>query len=504
MQKHLRVVAFSILVFLPLVGVAESSKPNILFCIADDASMKSFGAYGDTFIETPAIDKLAREGLVFENAFNGNPKCAPARASLVAGMYSWQLKEAANHWPLFPEEFAFYPHILMEKGYHVGFTGKGWGPGVYKTEHNPAGPAYNSIKTKPPYKGINKIDYAGNFAAFLDEKEDRQPFCFWLGVKEPHRAYEEDSWKKANRNLNDATVPGFYPDNETIRGDLLDYGLEVEWYDRHVGLAVELLEERGLLDNTLIIVTSDHGMPFPRVKGQIYEEAFRVPFIVYWNGVVTPGRILSDYISFADVAPTLMEAAGFEAHPQMTGSSFLSMLKAEDSGRFDASRDHVLLGKERHDTGRANEDGTDLGYPVRAIRTDEYLYVKNFKPERWPVGNPEYGWRNCDGSPTKDFITQLDPDSADYRYYSLNFGKRSGEELYRIKEDPDCLVNLADNPIYTCVKERLHDQMVAELTEQGDPRMLGQGDIFDKYPHEGKIFNYDTGKMEGFKHPSRP
>ena len=154
----------------------------------------------------------------------------------------------------------------MEKGYHVGFTGKGWGPGTYDTEHNPAGPAYSKLTLDKPYKGMSNTDYAGNFAAFLDEKEDGQPFCFWLGTKEPHRAYELDSYKKAGKNLKDATVPGYYPDNETIRGDLLDYSLEVEWYDRHVGLAVKELKKRGMLENTLIVVTSDHGMPFPRVK----------------------------------------------------------------------------------------------------------------------------------------------------------------------------------------------------------------------------------------------
>ena len=494
LRPLLTLLVFSLTVAPALVETA-SGRPNILVCVADDASHKSFEAYGDTFIATPAIDKLAREGVVFQNAYNGNPKCAPARACLVTGMFSWQLKEAANHWPAFPAEYAFYPHILMEKGYHVGFTGKGWGPGLYTTQYNPAGPDYNSLKLKPPYTGISNINYAGNFGAFLSEVEDGQPFCFWLGTKEPHRVYEEGSWKTARRNLQDAVLPGFYPDNAVIRGDLLDYALEVEWYDRHVGLAVRLLEEKGLLDNTIIIVTSDHGMPFPRVKGQVYEEGVHVPFIVYWKGKVAPGRVVSDFISFADVAPTLMQAAGYALHPQMTGKSFLSQLLSPDSGRLDASRDHVLLGKERHDTGRANEDGVDLGYPARAIRTDEYFYVHNFKPERWPVGNPEFGWRNCDDSPTKTFLTQIDPETTDYRYYIMSFGKRPPDELYRIREDPDCLQNLAESPFYQDIRLRLYQQMVAELTKQGDPRMSGNGDVFDRYPYMGRQFDYMTGKL---------
>jgi N-sulfoglucosamine sulfohydrolase len=472
---------------------SEAPRPNILFCIADDASMKSFGAYGCRFIKTPAVDRLAREGVVFGNAYNCNPKCAPARACLVTGKYSWQLKEACNHWPHFPAEFEFYPHLLMKAGYHVGLTGKGWGPGSYDTEHNPAGPKYDAIKLKTPYKAMSNIDYAANFTAFLDANTDGKPFCFWLGTKEPHRAYEKDAWKKAGRKLADAEVPSFYPDNDTIRGDLLDYANEVEWYDTHIGRAIQSLEEKGLMDNTLIVVTSDHGMPFPRVKGQIYEEGFHVPLVAYWKGVIQPGRSVDDFVSFPDVAPTFMEVAGLEPHGQMTGKSFLDLLRSPRSGQIDPSRDHVLLGKERHDTGRSNEDGTDLTYPVRAIRTKEFLYVHNIKPERWPVGNPEHGLRNCDGSPTKSYLTGLEPGDEQYRYYEMSFGKRPEEELYQIRKDPDCMDNLAGNPEYAALKQQLRKQMEAELTAQGDPRTLGQGDVFDQYKYEGRPFNYKAG-----------
>ncbi|MFC1760730.1 sulfatase [Planctomycetota bacterium] len=475
--------------------LAQAERPNILFCIADDASMKSFGAYGCKFIKTPAVDRLAREGMVFNNAYNCNPKCAPARACLVTGKYSWQLKEACNHWPHFPAEFKFYPHLLMEAGYHVGFTGKGWGPGSYDGEYNPAGPEYSQIKNTPPYKGINNVDYAANFVAFLDDNTNSKPFCFWLGAKEPHRGYEKDAWKKAGRKLADAEVPPFYPDNEIIRGDLLDYANEVEWYDTHIGRAIKTLEERGLMENTLIVVTSDHGMPFPRVKGQIYEEGFHVPLVAYWKGVIQPGRTVDDFVNFPDVAPTFMEAAGLKPHEQMTGRSFLDLLRSPKSGQVDPSRNHVLLGKERHDTGRSNEDGTDLTYPVRAIRTKDFLYVHNIKPERWPAGNPEFGLRNCDASPSKSYLTSLKPVDPEYRYYEMSFGLRPEEELYHIRKDPDCMVNLAVNPEYAAVKKQMREQMEADLTAQGDPRTLGQGDVFDQYKYEGKPFNYKTGQL---------
>ncbi|MBK1875330.1 sulfatase family protein [Pelagicoccus mobilis] len=473
----------------------SAERPNILFIIADDASMRTFGAYGGTTIETPAFDRLAEQGAIFNNAYNCNPKCAPARACLVTGRFSWQLKEATNHWPDFPAEFKFYPHLLMEKGFHVGHTGKGWGPGTYATEHNPAGPAYKKLKLKPPFKSMSNDDYAGNFELFLDQKPSDAPFCFWLGTYEPHRAYEKDQWKKVGMKLEDAVVPAFYPDNEIVRGDLLDYANEVKWFDLHIGRAVKALEDRGLLENTLILITSDHGMPFPRIKGQLYDEGVHVPLIAYWKGVIKPGRVIEDFVNFPDFAPTIMEAVGYEPHEQMTGKSFLDVLMSPKSGQIDKSRDHVLLGKERHDTGRATKDGINLSYPVRAIRTKEFLYVHNIKPNLWPAGNPEYGYRNVDGSPIKTYLTELKPGDADYKYYEQSFGKRPEEELYQVSKDPDCVNNLADNPEYKRIKQRLRKQMEKELTDQGDPRTLGNGDIFDEYPYTGKQLDYTTGKI---------
>jgi len=295
-------------VFLALNSWAATPRTNILFIIADDVSHTSLGVYGGTYIKTPNIDRLASEGARFENAFCCNPKCAPARASLVTGRYSWQLEEACNHRPTFPEKFKFYPHLLLEAGYHVGYTGKGWGPGIYSTKDNPAGPVYNQKKLTPPYQSMANCDYAENLRAFLDEREKDQAFCFWLGTREAHRGFEQGAWKKAGRKLEDAVVPDYWPDTADVRGDLLDYANEVEWVDQQVGRAIEVLEETGELDHTLILLTSDHGMPFPRVKGQVFEDGIHVPMIAYWKGVVQPGRVVDDFINFPDVAPTLMAA----------------------------------------------------------------------------------------------------------------------------------------------------------------------------------------------------
>ena len=469
-----------------------ANRPNILFLIADDASRDSFGAYGAKYVKTPNFDRLAKEGVLFSQAYNCNPKCAPARACLLTGRYSWQLEEACNHNPFLSAKWKFYPFLLEAGGYFIGFTGKGWGPGIWQNvdagrtkfmKTNPAGRPYQAKKLKPPYKGIANTDYAGNFAEFLEARPKDKPFCFWLGTKEPHRGYGKDNWKLDGRKLEDVTVQAYYPDNATIRGDLADYAIEVEWYDTQIGRALKHLKDAGELDNTIIIATSDHGMPFPRVKGQIYDDGFHIPFAVRWGDKIKPGRVVTDFITFPDLAPTLLEIAGVKRHPQMTGKSFLPQLLAKKSGRIDEARDHTLLGKERHDIGRTDGDQLSVAYPARAIRNDRFLYVRNFKPNRWPGGDPQYGLLNCDGSPTKSYLTGLSAGDADYRFYEMAFGKRPGEELFDMRKDPDCVNNLADDPAYAKTKALLWNQLESELKEQGDPRVLGNGDIFDYYPN---------------------
>ncbi|MEM9367082.1 MAG: sulfatase [Planctomycetota bacterium] len=483
------------LVLLTSSAVTAADRPNILFIIADDASRDSMGVYGSTYVKTPAFDRIAKEGVLFTNAYNCNPKCAPARACLLTGRYSWQLEEACNHNPFLSDRWKFYPYLLEETGYFVGYTGKGWGPGIWKgidggktgfQRDNPAGHAWTKRTNKPPYSGISKTDYAANFADFLDDRDERadnQPFCFWLGTREPHRGYGKDNWKLDGRDLSEVTVPTYYPDNEIIRGDLADYAIEVEWYDMHIGKALEHLEVRGMLENTLVIATSDHGMPFPRVKGQIYDDGFHVPLAVRWGRRIQAGRTVTDFVTFPDLAPTVMEVAGLDPDPQMTGQSFLRQLLDEESGRIDQARDHTLLGKERHDIGRTDGDLLSVGYPARAIRTDDYLYVRNFAPQRWPVGDPEYGFMNCDGSPTKTFLRAISPDGDEYPFFQLSFGKRPSEELYDMRHDTGCVHNLAALAAFTRIKETLAGQMEQELIEQGDPRMLGTGEVFDFYPN---------------------
>lgn len=484
----------------------SAQRPNILFAIADDASWKHFGAYGCDWVKTPAFDRVASQGILFTRAYTPNAKCAPSRAMILTGRNSWQLEEAANHSPLFPLKFKTYAEALAENGYWVGSVAKGWAPGdpgeINGKKRELTGPKFDEFKTTPPAKYISNIDYAKNFEAFLEARPKGQPFCFWYGSTEPHRAYEFGVGSNIGGKLKDEIdeIPPFWPDVDTVRQDLLDYAFEIEYFDKHLQLMLEKLDELGELDNTLVIVTADNGMPFPRIKGQVYEYSNHLPLAIMWpNGIKKPGRIVTDFVNFIDFAPTYLEIAGLTAEQAgmqaTTGRSLTEIFNSEKEGEIIPERDFVLVGKERHDVGRPNDEG----YPVRGIVSDGFLYLHNFKPERWPLGNPETGYLNCDGSPTKTFILDTRRKKGIMEYWQLNFGKRTEEELYKIDEDPFCMNNLAQNENFLMIKNRLSDEMVKRLTEQGDPRILGNGDIYDNYSYSGEVQNYYNRFMAGEK-----
>jgi len=503
---------------LPVGVTEEPARPHILFCIADDASWAHMGAYGCSWVRTLGFDRVAREGVLFTNAYTPNAKCAPSRSCILTGRNSWQLEAAANHWCFFPAKFKTYAEVLSAHGYHVGCTGKGWAPGVAgeidgKPRHL-TGQPYQARTRTPPTRAISGIDYAANFADFLAARPQDAPFCFWYGGHEPHRAYEFDSGRKKGGKRIDQIdrVPGPWPDNETVRIDLLDYAFEIEHFDVHLQRMLALLEERNLLDNTLVVVTADNGMPFPHAKGQEYEYSNHLPLAMMWKrGIRNPGRKVDDFVSFIDFAPTFLELASVAPEPAgmqpITGRSLTEILRSARSGRCIAHRDHVLIGKERHDVGRPN----DVGYPIRGIVKDGFLYLCNFEPERWPAGDPVTGYLNTDGSPTKTVCLQARHATETRRYWAWSFGKRPGEELYDIAKDPDCLDNLADRSESQQRKASLREQLFSELRAQADPRLLGQGHVFDEYPYaDAKTSHfyerYQSGELDkkaaGWVNPS--
>jgi len=469
-------------------GAKTAKRPNILFCIADDASYPHMSAYGCPWVKSPGFDRVAADGLLFTHAYTPNAKCAPSRACLLTGRNSWQLEEAANHVCFFPKKFKTYVEALGQQGYVTGYTGKGWSPGdagrINGKPRQLCGPAWHKRKAKPPTRAMSGKDYASNFADFLAAKPENKPFCFWYGAHEPHRGYEYGSGvAKGKKAISDIKkVIPFYPDTETVRNDLLDYAFEIEHFDKHLQRILKTLEEAGELDNTLVVVTADNGMPFPRIKGQEYELSNHLPMAIMWkNRIAKPGRKIDDYVSFIDLAATYLDVAGVSEKTSgmkpIEGKSLRGIFESSKSGCVESTRDHVLIGKERHDAGRPNNGG----YPIRGIVKGDMLYLINYEPTRWPAGNGETGYMNCDGSPTKTALLKMRGDKADDKYWQWSFGKRTSEEMYNVKKDPACMMNLVKDPKYKQLRDKLNAQLVAELKQQNDPRILGKGAVFDTY-----------------------
>mgnify|MGYP000925800491 FL=1 len=265
-------------------------------------------------------------------------------------------------------------------------------------------------------------------------------------------------------------------------------------------MMIKELEERGLFNNTLIVITSDNGMPFPRSKGLQYEYSNHMPLAIVWpDGITDPGRTFDEYINFVDIAPTFLKIAGVKKHDmQPSGKEMIDIFQNVP----DKDRSYTLLGQERHDYGRP----MNQGYPIRSIMEGGYLYIYNFKPDLWPAGNPETGYLNTDGSPTKTEILNLRRDGKDTHLWNMSFGKNPQEELYWIAMDPECLINLAANPLFYNLRKEMNEKLFDNLREQKDPRVSGEGDIFDKYPFmdeknhnfyerfmNGEIKDYQTG-----------
>lgn len=439
-------------------------RPNILVAIADDWSWPHAGVGGYDAVSTPVFDRIASEGVLFQNAFATAPSCTPSRAAVLTGRYHWELEQGANLWGTLPAKFDVYPTVLEKQGYHVGFSRKGWGPGKIGAggrERNPAGKRYR------------------NFGLFLRARPKGAPFCFWFGSRDPHRMYGPRARLNRSLDCGDATLPACLPESRAVRGDLCNYLFEVQRFDRDLGRVLGELESVGELHNTIIVVTSDNGMPFPRCKANLYDTGTHVPLAMCWGSRWGKGRRIDQFVSLCDIAPTLLDLVGVPVPPEMSGRSLAPLLHAHETGSALSWRNHVLTGRERHICAQAN---TLKGYPSRAIRTSDFLYIKNFEPDRWPVGTPP-AYRDVDRSPTRRYMLHHRDEPGVRELFELAFAKRPAEELYDLRSDPGQLVNVADVPRYADTRNRLATRLMNRLKRTGDPRAFGRGDVFDTYAY---------------------
>ncbi len=457
------------LLLLAGAGAAADNRPNILYCLADDWAWPNAGVYEDRVVRTPTFDRVAREGVRFNYCFSAVPSCTPSRAAMLTGQYPHRLEEGSCLWGFLPRKFPVYPDLLEKAGYAVGSTRKGWGPGDFRAggdARNPAGPTFK------------------DFASFLAAVPEGKPFCFWFGSQDPHRPYEVGSGARMGLKTDRVVVPPFWPDNEVSRNDVLDYYWKVERFDREVGELLDSLEKAGKLENTIVVMTGDNGWPFPRCKANLYDGGTRQPLAVRWPVKVKAGSISDDFINLMDLAPTFLEAAGLKPAPAMTGRSFLGLLTGTESP---GSRNTVFLERERH----ANVRAGDAGYPVRAIRTREFLYLRNLRPDRWPAGDPQAhkdpkrAFGDCDDGPTKNYILDHRDEPGVQRFFQLCFAKRPAEELYDLSKDPHEISDVAGQTAYAAAQKQLRARLEQWMKDTADPRAVENDDHWDAYPYFG-------------------
>ena len=526
-------VLLGVLILLPAVsGFAAAKKPNILFCFADDwgryascyAAVDGFPSANDV-VKTPNMDAIAKRGVIFRSAFVNAPSCTPCRSALLSGRYFFNTgRGAILLGAVWDGSVPSWPMAVKEAGYHIGKTWKVWSPGspadiqFGKGENDYSkmnqGGNFGSFSenvmaavakgsTVDSAKEVMYDQVRGNFGAFLKANAEGKPWCYWFGPTNTHREWAKGSgralWGINPEDLK-GRLPKFLPDHPDVWEDFADYLGEAQAYDAAIGELVKMLAASGELENTLIVISGDHGAPgFPGGKCNLYDFGVGVGLIAAGPGV-KGGRVVDDLVNLMDLAPTFLEVSGAKVYDGMNGRSLVPILSTEKAGQVDASRTWNISGRERHvDMAR---DGF-LPYPQRCLRTQDYLLIKNFHPERWPMGAPlqvtetsapsaetlEHDTRvafpDMDAGPMKAWLVAHRNDPEWSWHYQYAFGKRPGIELFDLKKDRDQVKNVADDPAYAEVRAQLEKQLMDELARVGDPRVTGDGMTFEKEPFIG-------------------
>ena len=506
---------------------AGGKRPNILFLFADD-----WGRYASAYaavdgrpspnqvVRTPNIDRLARDGVLFRNAFVNAPSCTPSRSAVLSGRYFFKTGRAAIlQGAVWDPAIPSWPLLLRNAGYFLGKAFKVWSPGTpadapfggQKHAFEGAGRRYNNFSENATrlVAGGMTADAArtellnevrDNFQSFLNARPKDQPFCYWFGPTLVHRKWEKGSGKKLwGLNPDDlrGKLPKFLPDVPEVREDFADYLGEVQAWDAGVGVILELLAAAGELDNTVIVISGDHGAPgFPGGKCNLYDFGVGVALIARGPGI-PPGRVVDDFVNLMDLAPTFLELGGVEKAPGMQGRSFADVLTSKKAGLVDPARTWVVTGRERHVAAARDRN---VPYPQRALRTDRYLYIRNFAPDRWPMGDPKavtdtaapppgalehdtfVAFADMDASPTRAWLVAHRNDPEWAWHYRYAFGKRPAEELYDLRRDPDQTSNVAADPAYAGAKADLAARLTRVLADAGDPRVEADGQTFERPP----------------------
>jgi arylsulfatase A-like enzyme len=415
-----------------LASMRGENRPNVILIIGDDISWDDFGCYGNTAARTPHIDRLARNGILFTNAFLTASSCSPSRSSTVTGRYPHNNGAASElHRPI-AYNIPRFPAVLREHGYYTVISGKN-----HMTQEKP--PA--GIAPLPePFEVVDNGLVEGNHGAHgkwvqhLQNRPKDRPFFFWFASLDAHRAWDADSeWDQAaygpKHDPTKVNVPPFLVDDAATRSDLASHANEVTRLDHFIGRVMAELERQDILKNTLVFVTADNGRPFPRAKTRLHDSGMKAPLVAHWPaGIQSAGTARTNLVSSIDLAPTILGVAGVRAPETFQGISVQPMFSDP------AARVRRLVFSEHN--------WHDYAANARAVRDGEYLYIVNFRAqEAWQgpadsVRSPSHAALQA-----AQAAGTLTPAQQD-----VFLAPRPTEELYRVSDDANQLRNRINDP----------------------------------------------------------
>lgn len=460
----LRIFAILSLLF-PIAAIAAESsaaRPNIVYILSDDHSVPFAGCYGDKAIKTPNLDRFASEGMLFDKQFCGAPQCVPSRAVFMTGRSAVAARITRFSSPL-PGDVPALPDLLRAGGYFTGICRR-----TYHLDGSAsAGPVVRGVfERHPELKTFaRRVDFlevdssSSNTVPvvnqFLDKVPSGKPFFLWISFNDPHHPWDTNAILQPHDPAK-IPVPSYLPDIPEVHKDLARYYDEVARMDGEFQSVMDILDKRGLTTNTMVVFMGDNGYAFPHGKGSLYDPGLNTPLLVRWPGKVKAGARCSELISGEDITPTLLEAAGVSVPKEMSGVSFLKLLRGEEF----AGRKYIFAERGPHGSAAFNENTKANGYDLsRCVRSKDFKLIYNFTPNQVyaPVDSTSDSyWKQM---VAMHEAGKLAPEFE--RAYFTN--PRPIVELYDLNKDPGELNNLAGKPEFHQVEQELRAALVEKM-----------------------------------------
>ncbi len=429
-------------------------KPDIVVYLSDDHGWEYLGCYGNTHIQTPHLDRIAKEGMRFTHAFTPTPTCVPSRSTLYTGLYPARHGAMGNHTEC-NSTLEALPKMLRKLGYRVAIAGKTHVKPETLFDFEYVGgfpPKRAEHARKYRAEGLDTAPVESFLSTHRQENPD-QPICLILGDSNLHVTWEPNKIY----NPDALPLPPYFADTLIARKALANYYQDITTMDIRIGKIDRMLETHGYADNTLFIYTTDHGSEWPHCKWTLYDTGIRLPFIARWRGVLPAATVTDAMISHIDFLPTLIDIAGGEPSEDLDGRSFKDIL----CGQQATFRDKIY--------GTHTRDGDMNVFPQRCVRDNQYKYILNLMPEnRWTTHFTEVeGIPESHAEVWNSWVEKAksDPKTAQLVYLTQH---HPVEELYDVHADPSEFNNLAFEATSRPTLEKMRADVLQWMQSQGD------------------------------------